>query len=107
MGGCLPWEGEQKNLNTSGVSAPIHIAVVCPESEPPSAPPAPSFDSSDVDIVPGMEYAENYGDGRGSSYPEPIDSGKGQGGTRRIRQRVKFTVGVRLVGPPRVVLEGR
>lgn len=106
-GACLPWEGGHRNPNTSGVPAPIHIAVVCPESEPPTAPPAPAFDSSDVGRLPGVGYAEIDGEERGSSYREPIDSGRGQRAMRNIRKRVKFTVRVRLVGPPRIVLEGR
>lgn len=65
--------------------APIHIAVVCPEPEPP---PSPSFDNT-----LGFDDVGRHDSGRGTREEK--------------RERVNFTVGIRVVGPPRVVLEGR
>jgi len=86
---------------------PVHIAVACPEpAPPPSAPVAPAFDGGDVGFLSAEELAEGGrgGGGRGSAGGSSRP-GRGQGAVKR--GRVKFRVGVRVVGPPRVVLEGR
>ncbi|CAN0265408.1 unnamed protein product, partial [Pylaiella littoralis] len=110
-GACLPWERDHGYPNPSGASASIYIAVACPEPEPPPpppAPPAPAFDRIDIGGSLEREHAEVGGvETGGGSHRGPIGSGRGQESMRKTRRRVKFTVGVRLVGPPRVVLEGR
>lgn len=68
---------------------PIHIAVVYPEPPPPIAD---AFDAA----VESQELAE-----------EAYVWTRGGGSRTGRRRRVMFTVGVRVVGPPRVVLEGR
>ncbi|CAN0125152.1 unnamed protein product, partial [Hapterophycus canaliculatus] len=113
----------------STASAPIHIAVVCPEAPPPLAVPvAPAFDGSDLLVEAeqseggahqngtGAEVdaeadltLEDVPRGRGKTPADAEGAKRGRGTTaeRRRRRRVKFFVGVRVLGPPRVVLEGR
>lgn len=70
--------------------APIHIAIVCPESVPSPDPSASTDDES------GTERAKMT---RGAS--------KDVASSAPSRFRVAYTLGVREIGPPRVVLEGR
>ncbi|CAM9455296.1 unnamed protein product [Ectocarpus fasciculatus] len=97
--------------------APIHIAVVCPEPPPPPSPLAPAFDGSGIGVLAAADHTDETLDGPGIFEGDPQEPGRveggatrgsvgGQGATTR-RKRVRFTVRVRVVGPPRVVLEGR
>lgn len=70
--------------------APIHIAIVCPESVPSPAP------SAFTDDERGTQRAEMT---RGAS--------KDVRTSARSRFQVAYILGARAVGPPRVVLEGR
>lgn len=94
----LNWKGRQElhvpensQPEPSGSHpAPIHIAVVCPESVPSQDPSASTDDGS------GTERAEMT---RGASNDVT--------GSAPSRFQVAYTLGVRAIGPPRVVLEGR
>lgn len=94
--------------------APIHIAVVCPEPPPPPSPLAPAFDGSGIGVLADADHPDETLDGEGIFGGDPQEtelvdtrgSVGGQGATPR-RKRVRFTVRVKVVGPPRVVLEGR
>lgn len=110
--------------------APIHVAVVCPEAPPPLAVPvAPAFDGSTGDLLAEQGQAER--DARQKGVGTGVDSkanlalqGVPGGGRKtwvdareaerergtaagRRSRRVRFYVAVRVLGPPRVVLEGR
>lgn len=109
--------------------APIHIAVVCPEAPPPFAVPvAPAFDGSRSDLLAEDEHEERDAHRRGRGVVDldaeadlalggvlgktAADAGageRGRGMTAAARRsgRIRFFVGVRVLGPPRVVLEGR
>lgn len=87
-------------------SAPIHIAVVSPEPAPPQA--TAFEDAVEISLDDGRGET-NVDDGLGDRgrVSTPIGRPEGPEAGSVMRQRVKFSVGVRLVGPPRVVLEGR
>ncbi|CBN73991.1 hypothetical protein Esi_0009_0176 [Ectocarpus siliculosus] len=97
--------------------APIHMAVVCPEPPPPPSPLAPAFDGSGIGILAATAQADETLDDRGIFGGVLQEPGRVEGGATRgsvggqvatpRRKRVRFTVRVRVVGPPRVVLEGR
>ncbi|CAM9568260.1 unnamed protein product, partial [Ectocarpus sp. 13 AM-2016] len=96
--------------------APIHIAVVCPEPPLPPSPLAPAFDGSGIGILAAADQADETLDDRGifgGDLQEPArveggaTTGSVGGQVAPTRKRVWFTVRVRVVGPPRVVLEGR
>lgn len=110
---CSPWEVEQQGRGhkQSSEPAPIHIAVVCPEPAPPPPAPiaAPAFDGGGIALLSGEGHVDATGGteaGGGGSAGASVGAEFGRQGPVR-RKRVKFSVGVKVVGPPRVVLEGR
>lgn len=67
---------------------------------------APAFDSSGIALLSAEEQADVVGTAAGgSSAGGPLRPDREQGAVRK--KRVKFSVRVKVVGPPRVVLEGR
>ncbi|CAN0001882.1 unnamed protein product, partial [Scytosiphon promiscuus] len=111
-------------------SAPIHIAVVCPEAPPPLAVPmAPVFGGSmddllgedrqagkntgqngrgaDAGVGAGLPLRDVLGGGVANRTDEREAEREVQAAAERRNRRARFFVGVRVLGPPRVVLEGR
>lgn len=91
------------------LQAPIHIAVVCPE--PALLPSAPAFDDAIA-----VSTCDAGARGGGVVAARRVTEFQGEGSAERDRSRERewlkrgratYTVGVRAVGPPRVVLEGR
>lgn len=109
---CLPWETENRggrahSADPAGCApAPVQIAVACPEPSP--APIAPAFDGGGV-IAPWSGEGQAGAVGIKAGGGPPVGTlGVGRGQTEVVRRkRVKFSVEVKVVGPPRVVLEGR
>eukprot|EP00903_Cladosiphon_okamuranus_P015423 g14246.t1 len=104
-----PQDGGRQKPSSEPV--PIHIAVACPEPAPP--PPAlitaPAFDRGEAALLTmegQVHVAGRTEAGGGGSSGAPLGWDLAQQGPLR-RKRVKFSVGVKVVGPPRVVLEGR
>ena len=83
-------------------SAPIHIAVVCPEL---ASPPAPVL--GDVVGLSSENKAKACADDEMDAKRVEAGFGISEGEADRREIGVMYTVGVRTVGPPRVVLEGR
>lgn len=108
---CWPWDAESRGHadtpDPAGAPAPVHIAVACPEPPPPPASIAPAFDSSGITLLSGEgEQVGNASTVAGrSSAGDPLRPRRGQGPVRR--ERVRFSIGAKVVGPPRVVMEGR
>lgn len=86
---------------------PIHIAVVCPEQTPPRAP---AFDHAvGLSSYRGSREAcvGRGTEGKGIGSPEKNEISEGTGVESSQILRGKFSIVVRVVGPPRIILEGR
>lgn len=110
----------ESSVAKSPVPAPIHIAVVCPEPPPRRPTPDPD-DNDDDDNIHLRENADVHQQHQREERPvsdtNRVDPGKKglqdlpewrERGAQCIRrERVRFSICVRVVGPPRAVLEGR
>lgn len=108
-GGNAPLHPATTNASQGNLPppAPIHVAVVCPE---PAPPPAPAVDNAaGISAYEGRSNIARWGgteiEGGSACRRDGRAGGAVIGAVRK--GRVKYSVGVRMVGPPRVVLEGR